>query len=78
MSSILPLPFLTSRTSVESSDDNEVEDGDCLGVSFGEAEMELEDDEGMEESMVLARSSAGLRGLTVGDMMKMPMFGVWR
>ena len=55
-----------------------MEDGDCLGVSFGEAEMELEDDDGMEESMVLARSSAGRRGLTVGDMMKMPMFGVWR
>ena len=66
VSSILPLPFLGSRTSVESSDDKEVDDGDCLGVSLGEAEIEFEEDEG-EESMVRVRSSAGLRALTVDD-----------
>jgi len=54
---------------VESSDDKEVEDGDCLGVSFGEAEMEFAEDEG-EESMVTVRSSACPRGLTVDDMVR--------
>lgn len=62
---------------MESSDDREVEDGDCLGVSLGEAEMEFEVDEG-EESMVMVRSSAARRGLAVDDMVKVPSVGGWR
>lgn len=59
---------------MESSDDREVDDGDCLGVSFGEAEREFEVDEG-EESMAMVWSSAARRGLTVDDMFKVTSFG---
>lgn len=62
---------------MESSDDNEVDDGDCLGVSSGEAEREFEVDEG-EESLAMVSSSAARRGFTVDNMFTVTPFGGWR
>ena len=59
----LPLPFLRSTASFEPSDDKEVEDGEHLGVPLGEADIELDEDDG-EESMG-AVSRRGLRAVTV-------------
>ncbi len=44
-----------STPSVEVNDDNELEDGDCLGVSEGDAEMELEEEMGsvVDEGLTL-------------------------
>ena len=47
MSSNFPLAAFKSRSSVDSSEESEVEDGDCLGVSKGETETELEEEEAM-------------------------------
>ena len=67
VSSIFPLPSLVSSAPSEPREDSEVEDGDCLGVSTGEADTELEDDEGAE-SATADRCRTLFREAAVADM----------
>lgn len=61
-----PFTDFKSSASVESSDDREVDDGDCFGVSKGEFETELADDEATG-SAELVFCRAILRVATDGD-----------
>ena len=77
MSSSFPLPGLRSRTSAESREDNDVEDGDCRGVSTGETETELDDDD-VTDSVVILRCKAALRVVTDSDMIDGTQVVLWR
>ncbi len=48
VSKSVPRLFFRSKAVSEPRDDNDVEDGDCLGVSKGDAETEFDEDEGPE------------------------------
>ena len=77
VSSSFPLPDLRSRSSAESREDSDVDDGDCLGVSTGETETELDDDD-VTDSVVRLRCKAALRVVTDGDMIDGTQDMLWR
>ena len=53
----------------EPSDESDVEEGDCLGVSSGEPDAELEDEEA-NELRVACLVRGTLRGVAVLDMVQ--------
>ena len=53
----------------EPRDDSDVEDGDCLGVSTGEPDNELANEEASEVRVACLVSGA-LRGVAVDDMVR--------
>ena len=53
-----------------------MEDGDCFGVSLGEADIELDEDDG-EDSMVAVRRR-GLRAVTVDAIAARSLPASWR
>ncbi len=60
----MPFPLLRSRPLSEPRDDSDVDEGDCLGVSSGDPDIELADDDA-SELRVAFLVSCTLRGVAV-------------
>ena len=57
---------MTSIVSTSDRDDNEVDEADCRGVSIGDGQSELPDDDGVDSAVAIF-SRTGQRAVTVGD-----------
>ena len=69
VSNSFPVPFFRSSPPSESRDDNDVDDSECRGESIGEADVELEDEEGAD-SVSTVRFKAVLRVMIGSDMLQ--------
>jgi len=65
-----PREVLASGSSTDPREDNEVDEGDWTGESKGDADTELEEEDGVD-SDVIVRDKAALRGLSWVDMLRL-------